>query len=42
MADALAEINRVFGEDVSAFRELVADSGLELLPRMEPLELPDD
>jgi hypothetical protein len=42
VTDALAEINRVFDEDVSAFRELVADSGLELLPRMEPLELPDD
>jgi hypothetical protein len=42
VADALAEINRVFGEDVSAFRELVADSGLELLPRLEPLELPGD
>ena len=40
VADALAEINRVFGEDVSAFRELVAGSGLELLPRLEPLELP--
>ena len=42
VADALAEMNRVFDEDVSAFRELVADSGLELLPRLEPLELPDD
>ncbi len=40
VADALTEINRVFGEDVSAFRELVAGSGLELLPRLEPLELP--
>ena len=42
VGDALAEINRVFADDVSAFRELVADSELELLPRLEPLELPDD
>jgi hypothetical protein len=39
---ALAEINRVFADDVAAFRELVADSELELLPRLEPLELPED
>jgi photosystem II stability/assembly factor-like uncharacterized protein len=42
VGDALTEVNRVFAEDVSAFRELVADSELELLPRLEPLELPDD
>jgi hypothetical protein len=42
VGDALAEVNRVFADDVSAFRELVADSELELLPRLEPLELPED
>ncbi len=42
VAEALTEINRVFREDVTAFRGLVVDSGLELLPRFEPLELPGD
>ena len=38
--EALAKINRVFDEDVAAFRRLVADSDLELLPESEPLEMP--
>ena len=37
---ALEALNRVFEEDVAAFREMVDASGLELLPEQEPLEMP--
>ncbi|UCG75285.1 MAG: hypothetical protein JSV95_11195 [Gemmatimonadota bacterium] len=40
VGEALVRLNRTFAEDVAAFRERVEASGLELLPALEPLELP--
>jgi hypothetical protein len=39
LAAFLEEFNRVFAEDVAAFREMVQAAELELLPEKEPLSL---
>lgn len=41
LKEALAEFNRVFAEDVAAFRERVAAAGIEFIGKHEPLELPE-
>jgi hypothetical protein len=40
VGEALAEINRVFDENVAEFRRMVADSDIQLLPEAEPLRMP--
>src|SRR5262249_46567594 len=39
-AAALAEVNRLLSEDVSAFRKQVADAHADLLPAEAPIALP--
>jgi hypothetical protein len=39
MAEFLEEFNRVFAEDVAAFRDMVQAADLELFPEKEPLSL---
>jgi hypothetical protein len=40
LQEALVEFNRVFGEDVVAFRNQVEEAGLSFLETKEPLEVP--
>ncbi len=41
VADAIVDLNEVFEADVGAFRAQVRTSGVDLLPDLEPLVLPD-
>ncbi len=40
LEEALAELNRVFGEDVAAFRGEVEAAGISFLEPAEPLQMP--
>jgi hypothetical protein len=38
--EAIVELNRIFAEDVTAFRAKVEEAGLTFLEEKEPLSLP--